>query len=374
MKRMKVGIDTFGCDHGRSGLGVYLNALAQCLKSDDAVQYELFGAEADRYTYGGENGLPYRTVMVSDDRSAEKRWHLMGANRFARRQGYDLVLYPAAAHMLPLHFGVPGVAIVNDIVSEMLSAGRSMKHELHVRHTLKRAKKVIVASQCIKRDLEQLGVRSERIAVVHNGIDHELFYPREPLSSTVVDLKPFAIQRPYFIYASRLSSPAKKHAELVKAFTLFKEHTGLPHRLVLAGNEGAYAETVRREASASRFASDILVTGFVPHENSPALYAGSDGCVFPSVSEGVGLPVLEAMATGVPVACSKSGALSEIAGKHAVFFDSDDIAQMASALAMLATDASLREKLISGGLEWSRRFSWERTAALIKETLLSIAR
>lgn len=369
---MKVGIDTFGCDHGRSGLGSYLNSLAQYLKNDDEVQYELFGAEIDRYTYGNENGLSYKSVSIPDSVSAEKAWHLFAANHFAKKQNYDVVLYPAAAHMLPFRFGVPGVAIVNDVVSEALSANQSAKHELHVKYSLKKADKVIVASQCIKRDLERLGIKGERLVVIHNGIDHSLFYPRELLSPNLVDIKPFAIQRPYFIYASRLSSPTKKHIELIQAFTLFKERTHLPHRLVLAGSEGAYSDEVHKAAFASHAASDIFITGFFPHESFPELYSGSDGCIFPSVSEGVGLPVLEAMATGVPVACSKSGALTEIAGEHALYFDSDDIGQMADAMTALATDANVKQALVTGGLAWAQRFSWERTAQLIREVLLSI--
>ncbi|MBQ7158707.1 MAG: glycosyltransferase family 4 protein [Treponema sp.] len=369
---MKVGIDTFGCDHGRSGLGSYLNSLVQFLQNDDTVQYELFGAEIDRYTYGNENDVAYKSISLPDSQTAERMWHLFSANHFAKKQKYDVVLYPAAAHMLPFFFGVPGVAIVNDLVSNLFSSKKDTKHEIHVKHSLNKAEKIIAASHCIKRDLERLGIKSDRIVVVHNGVDHSLFYPRELISPNLVDIKPFAIQRPYFIYASRLSSPSKKHVELIKAFTLFKERTHLPHRLVLAGSEGAYSEEIHKAIFSSRSASDIFVTGFFPHESFPELYSGSDGCVFPSVSEGVGLPVLEAMATGVPVACSKSSALPEIAGEHALFFDSDNIEQMAAALTALATDKSLKEKLVSGGLEWSQRFSWEKTAQLIKEVLQGI--
>ena len=371
---MKVGIDTFGCGHGRSGLGSYLNSLVQHLKNDDTVQYELFGAEIDRYTYGSENDVAYKSISLPDSLVAERAWHLFAANLFAKKQKYDAVLYPAAAHMLPFAFTVPGVAIVNDLVSEFFLSKKDTKHEVHVKHTLNRAARIIAASHCIKRDLERLGIKSDRISVIHNGVDHSMFYPRELLSPNLVDIKPFAIQRPYFIYASRLSSPSKKHIELIKAFTLFKERTHLPHRLVLAGSEDAYSEEVHKAVFSSHSASDIFVTGFFPHESFPELYSGSDGCIFPSVSEGVGLPVLEAMATGVPVACSKSGALPEIAGEHALFFDSDNIEQMADALTTLATDKKTKEALVSGGLEWSKRFSWERTATLIQEVLQSVVK
>ena len=106
---------------------------------------------------------------------------------------------------------------------------------------------------------------------------------------------------------------------------MFKEKTGLPHRLVLAGEEGAYAEEVQKAAFDSSAATEIFMTGYFPREGFPELYRNSEMCVFPSVNEGVGLPVLEAMATGIPVACAKAGALPEIAGNNVLFFVSDNI-------------------------------------------------
>src|SRR5574344_2109347 len=104
---MKVGIDTFGCDHGRSGLGSYLCSLAANLKNDEKTEFSLFGAELDRYTYTGDNGLNYDGVSLIDTVTAERLWHLLFANRFASQKKYDVVLYPAAAHMMPLTFTVP---------------------------------------------------------------------------------------------------------------------------------------------------------------------------------------------------------------------------------------------------------------------------
>lgn len=358
---MKVGIDTFGCEHGQSGLGSYLDALTSNFKNDETVEFELFGAEIDRYTYGAENNLSYKAVALPDSRLAERMWHVFGANFFARKRKYAVVLYPAAAHLLPAVFRVPGVAVVNDVVSELLASKDAVSLSVLLRG-LKKADRVIVASQFIRKDLEKLGIKDEKMVVVHNGINHSMFYPRELVSPNLVDIKPFAIQRPYFIYASRMSSSTKKHVELIRAFTRFKEKTKLPHRLVLAGNDGAYSDEVHKAAFASHSASDIFITGYFPHESFPELYSGSDGCIFPAVGEGVGLPVLEAMATGVPVACAKSGALSEIAGNNALFFDPDNIEEMALVLETLALNKAERTRLIAGGIEWTKRFSWEKTA------------
>ena len=120
----------------------------------------------------------------------------------------------------------------------------------------------------------------------------------------------------------------------------------------------------------SDFASDIFLTGYFPHESLPLLYSSADACIVPAVNEGVGLPVLEALACGVPVACSKSGSLPEVAGKHALYFDSDDIQDMASCIEQIITDEATRRNLAEGGIDWTKRFSWEKTGSRTLDVLV----
>ena len=371
---MKVGIDTFGCGHGKSGLGSYLSSLTSHLINTEENSFELFGSEIDRYTYGADNGLLYNSVNLPDSRKAERIWHYMGANFFARKHKYNVVLYAAGSHYLPLYFKVPGVAVVNDVLSELYASDLIDSKTLRIIIGLKNASHIIAASQYIRKDLVKLGIPEEKITVIHNGIDHSEFYPRELLSPNLVDIKPFAIKRPYFIYASRMSSLTKKHVELIKAFSIFKEKTHLEHRLVIAGSEGEATEDIKQAILDSKYASDIFITGFFPREGFPMLYSASEGAIFPSVNEGVGLPVLEAMATGVPVACSNEGALPEFAGNNAIYFDSDNIEQMALVIEQLAMDSALRKKLIAGGIEWTKRFDWSKTAEKTIELLKKVAK
>ena len=245
--------------------------------------------------------------------------------------------------------------------------------KLRIKSGLKRVDKIIVPSYFVKKDLKRIGINQEKIIVVHSGVNHSLFYPQEVITAETEMIKPFAIRRPYFLYASTMSSPFKRHIELIKAFEIFKKKTALPHRLVLAGNEGACSESIKKAAVSSAFASDIFITGYFPHESFSSLYAGSEGCLFPSEIEGVGLPVLEAMATGIPVACSKSGALQELAGEKAILFDSTDIEDMATAIEKIAVDTNLRKKMIKEGINWAKKFSWEQTARETIDVLKSVA-
>ena len=372
---MKVGIDTFGLDHGRSGLGSYLLSLLPVLPKDDDIEYRLFGSEMDRYTFTGERGIPFESVSVPDSLNAERLWHTFNANTFARRHKYDVVFFASGSRMLPVRNKVPSVAVVNDILSTVLSSYDYLSASM-LKKALNRASYIICASNYIKKDLIRSGIRSNNIEVIHNGINHSMFFPvqHDSTSDGIVDIKPFAIKRPYFIYASRMTGPEKKHVELIKAFTAFKEKTKLPYRLVIAGSESKYGEEVHKAVFNSSAASDIFLTGFFPHESFPELYRNAEACIFPSVNEGVGLPVLEAMACGIPVLCSSSGALGEMAGNNAIFFDSDNIDEMESCMERIVEDKDLKEKLIAGAVEWVSRYTWEKTASKTMEIIRKVSR
>ena len=257
--------------------------------------------------------------------------------------------------------GHTALAVINSIMSSDIQE-MDRKSRRQIKKGILHAHKIIAASQFIKDDLVKLGVEEEKITVIHNGIDHKLFFPMADIfEAETVDIKPFAIKRPYFVYGSTLSSPEKKHIELIKAFELFKKNTGLPHRLVLAGNDGPYAEEIHKAAFDSPYASDIFLTGFFPHENFARLYGGAEACLFPSVNEGVGLPILEAMACGIPVLCSNKGALKEIGGTAPLYFNSDDIDNIATCMQKITEDEQLRNNMITDGIVWSNDFNWEET-------------
>ncbi|MBQ0039322.1 MAG: glycosyltransferase family 4 protein [Treponema sp.] len=368
---MKIGIDTFGLEHGKSGFGSYLLSLLKCLPDTGEAKIELFGPESDRYAYSSNRAFDYNGIEIKDSIASEMKWHRSKADKFCRRNNYDVVFYTEGSRMVPSKAKCPSVAVVNSILSTRLSEVGFWQKKQIVKG-LSSMDCIIASSMYVKKDLLRCGVKCGRIEIVHNGIDHSIFYPDSSVEKTdFADIKPFAIKKPYIIYGSRMTGPEKKHVELIEAFTKFKEKTGLPHRLVIAGGEGAGSEAVQKTAFNSSAASDIFMTGFFPRDGFPELYRNAEFCVFPSVNEGVGLPVLEAMASGIPVACSRAGALQEIAGENVLYFDSDDVDNMADCIEQIVNDEKLRGKLVSTGLEWSKRYSWEKaaeeTVAIIKD-------
>ncbi len=295
---MKIGIDTFGCDHAKSGLGSYLLNFISNLPLDSSFEYELFGLEEDRYTYNQNNGINFVSVNIGDKIAVQRLWHRRILPSFVKKNGYDAVIFPACEKVVASKIPAKSIVVVNSVLSPML--------------------------------------------------------------------KPFAIKTPYFLCATRLSGPDKKHEELIKAFEIFKKKTNAPHRLVIAGDGNEYSDKIHELAFNSSFASDIFITGYFPPESLPKLYSAADVCVFPAINEGVGLPVLEAMACGVPVLCSDSAALKEIGEDAPLYFDSCKSENIADAMIKIVENPFLKEKMIEKGLKNASAYDWKKT---VKQTL-----
>jgi glycosyltransferase involved in cell wall biosynthesis len=237
---------------------------------------------------------------------------------------------------------------------------------------LKRLDRVIAVSNWIKQELVDIaGIKENRIDVVPNGIDAQAFYPRPRGEEAVLLIQPFSFRRPYVLYASRLEHPEKNHVRLIEAFGIFKERTKYPHRLVLAGGDSRGAEKVKAAAAASAYKHDIFFTGHFPVTSLPELYSGADIVVIPSLCEGFGMGVLEAMASGVPVACARAGSLPETAEHAALYFDPMNAEDMADRMVTLTSNREVYRKCRALGIERVKSFSWDicarRTLEIIQE-------
>ena len=363
---MKIGINVFGCEHGKSGIGSYIHSLIRNLPVIDNCEYELFGHEIDRYTFDlGDGKFSFAGIDVIDSVASESIWHKVHFNTFITKQEYDVVFIPSNLIQVKFKTKTPLVFLAHSNLSARLDKKTTKKSAKIFLKNLRKASAIIAVSQALKKDLTELKVDSKKIEVIHDGVEHYQFLKTEDFYDTEDDvalIKPFAIKRPYITYASGLTNKDKKHIELIDAFCKFKESTNLPHRLVLAGNTDKYTDTIKDKIEKCKYASDIMITGHFPREDFYKLYALSDACIFPAINESVGLPVIEAMACGVPVACAKQGMLSNISGGFTLDFDLEDTADFSNAIEQITTNTELQEKLIKDGLEWTKRFSWEKTA------------
>ncbi|MDR3167313.1 MAG: glycosyltransferase family 4 protein [Treponema sp.] len=374
---MKIGVDTFACDGGKSGIGIYLTQILKRIPPSGAL-YELFGWDFDRFAYSETaQDLEFIAQCAVNGRTANSLWHLFKYPQFARIRSYDACFFPAAHRRLPYHSPCPAVGVVHDMAAyygprkTRESLGAVLRMVLP--NSLRRLDRIIAVSNWVKQELVDLArVKESKIEVVPNGIDLSAFYPRPRNEESVVLIQPFSFRRPYVLYTSRIDFPVKNHINLIRAFGVFKERTKYPHRLVLAGADRQGAERVKEAAAASPFRNDIFFTGYFPSKSLPELYSGADIVVIPSLYEGFGMGVLEAMASGVPVACARSASLPETADHAALYFDPRKVEDMADRMVTLTTNREVYRECRRLGLERVKSFSWdrcaERTLAIIQET------
>ncbi|MEM7247408.1 MAG: glycosyltransferase family 1 protein [Acidobacteriota bacterium] len=373
---MKVGLTTFGCDGGRSGIGRYLTMLlSEFRRSGRSDLFEIL-SHRDDFDGFGDHGIP--TFEVSD-RSRKPipslLWHQLALPGWCRRRGWDVVFLPAANRRLPAKVSCPSVGTVHDLsglhVKGKYDKLRSAWSLTLVPRLARGLTKILTVSESSKRDIvEQSRVPEDRVVVTHLGVDHDTFQPigrADALSEE--DARELGVRSPYVLYVSRLEHPGKGHARLIEAFCKVRERLGLPHQLVLTGGDWFRAEEIHAAAARHAKNDEVLFAGFVPNAVLPALHRSAAAFVFPSLYEGFGLPLLEAMASGVPVACANRSSLPEVAGDAALLFDPESASELEAALETILTDEARRTELIAAGTERCKTFTWERTAQATLDVL-----
>jgi glycosyltransferase involved in cell wall biosynthesis len=298
--------------------------------------------------------------------------------RARRERAFDVLFLPAGNRRLPWYVPCPTVGTVHDFSSIHVPGKYDRARMLYITRVLplliRRLTHVLTVSESSKRDIvEYAGVAKDKVTVTPLAADPGVYFPRDPQEAAALVAPRHAVRPPFILYTSRIEHPGKNHARLIRAFAELKRKEGIPHQLVLAGTDRERADEVHRIAGESGCAKDILFTGFVASEDLPLLYQAADLFVFPSLYEGFGLPILEAMACGTPVACSRISSMPEVAGDAAVLFDPAEECSIGSAIGSIITGTDLRRDLAARGLERSRQFSWARTAAQTLGVIRSLA-
>jgi glycosyltransferase involved in cell wall biosynthesis len=236
---------------------------------------------------------------------------------------------------------------------------------------IRRADHLIAVSEATRRDaIELLGISPDRITVVPHGVDARLFRPTAPDTARSLVGERYGISRPYFFYVGGFDYRKNVSALLGAFLEVADAHDIL---LVIAGLPGKFGVHLRREAEGRHRADRIRWLGYVPEGDLRALYAGSLALVYPSLYEGFGLPVLEAMSCGAPVLTSPLSSLPEVAGDAALYVDPGSPAELAAALRRLAAEPALRAELRERGLERAQRFSWTDTAERVLQVCRAVA-
>lgn len=221
---------------------------------------------------------------------------------------------------------------------------------------------IICPSNSTKKDLmELLKIPAEKISVIYGGVDQRRFHIMTDYSLLETIRKEYCLPPRYILGVSTLE-PRKNLDGLLIAYRHLKEKLYNPPKLVLVGGEGWKSDEIKAAVKQHHLISDVIFTGYVPEEHLPLIYNSALFFVFPSLWEGFGLPVLEAMSCGVPCLISDIPALHEIAEEAAMFANPYNYYEMAERMKDLITSHTLRETLQQKGLAQVNKFSWRLTA------------
>lgn len=183
-------------------------------------------------------------------------------------------------------------------------------------------------------------------------------------------LKRHQIQGPYFLFVGTVE-PRKNLVRLVVAFEKFKE-TGQSHKLVIVGQLGWDYSDFIEKINNSRYKLDIICLGYVPRVDLVSLYQGATALVYPSLYEGFGLPLLEAMTCGAPCLCSNNSSLPEVAGGAALYFDASSVEQIAQLMAQVALSSELRDELSRKSKMRASQFSWREHGIQVEQAICDL--
>ena len=365
---MRIGIDArmFGPE---TGIGRYTENLIRNLELvDHKNEYVIFLSPEKFSAYSP-------SVKNFTKQVARSRWYTF-------REQFEMPRLINQAHLdlmhfthfnVPLLYSVPFVVSIHDLILLDFPTARAstlgpvfywlkykIVYPLVIRNAISRAKAIITMADYTKnRIIKIFKASSQKISVIHEGI-------AKTILQTAYELPPKSIAEPFLLYVGN-AYPHKNLEGLVDAFFSLREEN-LDCRLVLVGKEDYFYHRLKEHVARknSLYAKDIIFCGFVPDAELAILYKKASAYIFPSFMEGFGLPPLEAMAHGLPVASSSASCLSEILGKAALYFDPRNQEETTAATRCIIGDAELRTELRARGFQQIKKYSWHKCS---EETL-----
>ena len=368
---MRIAFDGTTLTPGRTGVGYYTEHLLQHL----AREVETTGDELiviSNQAIDTAHPLP-RHVQVYTRRRFPLRvgWMQMLAGRVLDDVRADVAHFTNG--MIPLGASAARVVTIHDMSLRLYPHCHPMRRRLINRPlstvATRVADAVVAVSQSARRDLLTFhDIPEDRVSVVHEAAGPAFEVVTDPVKRARIRMR-YALPDRFVLYVGAIE-PRKNLPRLVDAFAGARA-AGIPHELVCVGPYGWSSRDLYDHVDRRGLRAVVHFTGYVPADDLPVIYNLAEFFVFPSIYEGFGLPVVEAMACGTPVITSSTSSLDEIAATAALTVDPYDVKELTDAIVTLAGDGALRKNLAARGLKRASEFSWTRSA---KEMLALYAR
>ena len=376
---MKIAVDSWTLANRFRCQGTYvytqnlLREFKKLARKEAAVSFSLFASSRngnDAVHIAPEDGFELCSSALLDH---DRLWRFGGAGLSASHVHADVMFIPTAA-TLPVG-PVPAVCTIHDVTPITMpshSAGVSAMQRLLLKGCARFSRAIITSSECSKKDIvSHLAVAEEKVVVIHDGCDQSLFNDNPPdMAALAALLARLEIKKPYLLHHGTIQ-PRKNLKRLIEAFRLvLANNTDLDFDLVLAGRRGWASDEIVSAAAESTGRGRVTLTGMLDDTDLSLLIKGASLAVVPSLYEGFSLPMVEAMACGVPTIASNTSCLPEISSNTLAYFDPLSCEEMAACMQKVLRDSELQVRLSKNGIARAREFTWERCARKTLDVLI----
>ncbi|KKQ90154.1 MAG: glycosyl transferase, group 1 [Candidatus Curtissbacteria bacterium GW2011_GWC2_38_9] len=389
---MRIGIDARFVGPAGTGLGKYTEKLIQNLvKIDSQNQYFIFLRKENwDYLKLGKN---FKKIL------ADVSWYSLIEQvtlpKIFRSQNLDLLHVP---HFnVPIFYNPPGfnllglhersefkgefIVTIHDLIHHqfaetsttarnlLIFKAKRLAYRQVIAHAIKKSAKIIVPSKNIKEEvISTFRIDPSKVVVTYEAAEEEYFDNQKLETRNPKLLNEYHIKTPFMIYVGN-AYPHKNLEKLLEAFkilTINHKPETRNLKLTLVCSRDVFWQRLAKQVQDQKLNGRVIMTSYIPARELSVLFRQAKAYVFPSLSEGFGIPGLNAMAAKIPVVCSDILTLKEIYGDAALYFDPNDPEDIASKINQVVSDSKIRSRLIDSGLQQVRKYSWQRMA---KETL-----
>jgi len=384
---MKIGVDA-SCWSNKRGFGRFTRELLNAMVAVDQKNEYLFFADQDTASSGEfpdkvqmitakTDMAPTKAASASGRRSIKDLWAM---NRLVRGHDMEIFFFPAVYSYFPINTKAKVVVTLHDIIAEQFPELVFPDKKLHLFWKIKQylankqADLILTVSEYSKEQITNyFKMKDSRVKAISEAPD-KIFgiLPHGDEMSQVLQKFQLNDKTRFMLYVGGLS-PHKNLGTLIDVHAeLIKEEKFSDVKLVLVGDyegDSFYSnyEVLKEQINGLGLQDKVIFTGFISDSELAYLYNAATFLVFPSLQEGFGLPAIEAMASGTPVAASNAGSLPEIVGEAGKFYDPNSHQEMLETFQNLFSDDALREKMSQEGIVWAKNFTWEKAA---RDTLL----
>ncbi|WP_294965737.1 glycosyltransferase family 1 protein [Sulfurimonas sp.] len=363
----KVLISALAYDGGKSGIANYIDNVVSQLSKTMYIDI-IVNEDEVKFFEGISDKISFKIVPSHLKKPLHSvLWHLFILPFKINKDEYEWMLLPAGNRRLMSFYPIKTLVTMHDLSQFNVGKKYDIFRMFYIKRVipffLKRADKIFTVSQNTADDMVlHYSMKKEQLTVNYNGVNKDYFAPATSLDKDLLKVK-----KPYILYVSRIEHPGKNHLNLIKAYEKLPLSYKDKYNLCLIGSDWNGAQAVHEYADSSLDAKRIKFLGYVENSELPLYYRNASVFVFPSFYEGFGIPVAEAMASGVAVAASNTSSLPEVGGDAALYFDPESAENISEVMHKILKDKKYRQNMQKMGYKQVKKFDWKIHAKIIQK-------